>query len=77
MNWIASLAFKCNPDLKITVYLITVTNNILRMKTFVHLLGSQTKRAILSVKRRSILTPRVPNRSVGFRSCGTLAEFAI
>ena len=55
----------------------TVTDNILQMKTFVHLLGSRTKRAILSGEHRSILPPRVPNHSAGFRSCGPLAEFAI
>ena len=61
----------------------TVTENILRKKTFVHPLGLRrnviagTKRAIPSVQYRSILPTRIANHSAGFGSSCSLAELAI
>ena len=63
--------------------LFTVTENILRKKTFVHPPGPRrnvvagTKRAIPSGQYRSILPARVANHSAGFGSSCPLAELAI
>ena len=66
-----------------TENLSTVTENILRKKTFISPLGLRRnviagrKRAIPSGQHRSILTARVANHSAGFVSSCPLAELAI